>query len=85
MTPERRQTLARAIALIRAASNAESFDAAAVRGALEEMGARFVDDGSTYLLRLAGVSACCNWNGGEHLFTRWAARARAALEESGDA
>lgn len=83
MTPARRQTLTEAIALIRAASNAESFDAAAIRDALIGMGARFID-GNTNTMRLAGVTASCSWDNGEHLLTRWAANARTALEQDDD-
>lgn len=80
MTPARRKLLTDAIDLIRAASNAETFDAAAIRDALIGMGARFID-GNTNTMRLAGVTASCAWDKGEHLLTRWAANARTALEQ----
>jgi hypothetical protein len=83
MTPARRQTLADAIDLIRAASNAEAFDAEAVRTDLIGLGARFID-GNTNTMRLAGVTASCSWDKGEHLLTRWAANARTALQQADD-
>lgn len=83
MTPARRQKLTEAVALIRAASNADSFDAAAIRDALIGMGARFID-GNTNTMRLGGVTASCAWDNGEHLLTRWAANARTALEQDDD-
>lgn len=79
MTPARRKTLTDAIDLIRAASNAETFDASATRNALRVMGAKF---SGTYTIRLAGVTASCTWDVGEHLLTRWAANARKAIAES---
>lgn len=79
MTPARRANLNAAIDLIRAASNAESFNASATRNALRGMGAKFSD---TYTIRLAGITASCTWDEGEHLLTRWAANARKALEQA---
>jgi hypothetical protein len=78
MTPARREKLTAAVDLIRAASNAESFDASGTRNALRAMGAKFSD---TYTIRLAGVTASCTRDAGEHLLTRWAANARRALKE----
>jgi hypothetical protein len=80
MTPERRKTLTEAVDLIRAASNAESFDAPAIREALAAWGATF-PEGNTNTIRLFGITASCTWDAGEHLLTRWAANARKALEE----
>lgn len=79
MNPARRKRLTAAVELIRAASNAESFDAEAVRADLIGLGAAFID-GNTNLVRLAGITASCTWDKGEHLLTRWAAVARTALE-----
>lgn len=89
MTPARRQKLTEAVALIRAASNADSFERDGVTEALVAMGAIFGetpvptddDEDLAFCLILEGVSALCAWDNGEQLITRWAANARAALEE----
>ncbi len=82
MTPARRQKLIAATDLIRAASNADSFDAEAVKTALRELGAKIVDQHTnTYSVRLAGVTASSTYDKGEQLLIRWAANARAALAE----
>jgi hypothetical protein len=82
MSPTRRQKLTRAADLIRAASNADSFDAEAVKNALRAMGAKIVDQHTnTYSVRLAGVTASSTYDKGEHLLVRWAANARVALAE----
>lgn len=82
MTPARRQKLTEAVALIRAASNTDSFDAKAVKDALRQLGARIVDRHSnTNSVHLAGVTASSTYDNGEHLLVRWAANARAVLEE----
>jgi hypothetical protein len=80
MTPARRKLLTDAIDLIRAASNAETFDAVAIRDALIGMGARFFDV-HHHAMHLGGVTARCAWYNGEHLLTRWAANARTTLEQ----
>lgn len=87
MTPATRKTLTDAVDLIRAATNADSFDAPAVRAALERLGARITVSiiwGGTNTIRLAGITASCSWDAGEHLLTRWAANARKALETEGE-
>lgn len=82
MTPALRQKLVAAVDLIRRASNADSFDADAVKNALRGMGAKIVDQHTnTYSVRLAGVTASSTYDKGEHLLVRWAANARAKLAE----
>jgi hypothetical protein len=85
MTPARRKTLTDAVDLIASASNKDQLgdDPQTFRTALIRLGARFVD-GHTNTMRLAGVSASCAWDNGEHLLLRWAANARTALAEATD-
>lgn len=82
MTPARRQKLIAATDLIRRASNADSFDAEAVKAQLRELGAKIDDQQTnTCTVRLAGVTASSTFDKGEQLLIRWAANARAALAE----
>jgi hypothetical protein len=82
MTPAARKKLIAATDLIRAASNADSFDAEAVKNALRGMGAKIDDQQTnTYSIRLAGVTASSTYDKGEQLLVRWAANARTALAE----
>lgn len=85
MKPERRKTLQDALDLIASTTRADEWTsgATAERDALIRLGAQFVN-GNTNTMRLAGVTASCTWNAGEHLLTRWAANARAALAEGDD-
>lgn len=83
MNPGRRKLLTDAVALIRAASNADTFDVPATRAALMRLGVGFVE-GNTNTMKLSGVTASCSWNAGEHLMLRWAANARTALLEDDD-
>jgi hypothetical protein len=82
MTPARRQKLITAIDLIQQVTCDDAWAARAdsTRNALIGMGARFIN-GNTNTMRLAGVTASCAWDKGEHLLTRWAAGARTALEQ----
>lgn len=83
MTPVTRQKLVAATDLIRAASNADTFDVEAVKTALRELGAKIDDQHTnTYSVRLAGVTASSTYDKGEHLLVRWAANARAKLAEA---
>ena len=85
MNPDRRQTLAIAVDLIADVTNHDAWAICteATREALITLGAQFVN-GNTNTMRLAGVTASCTWDNGEHLLLRWAASARAALAEGTD-
>lgn len=85
MTPARRKTLEDALDLIADVTNHDAWAicAEATRDAMIRLGAVFID-GNTNTLRLAGVTASCTWDAGEHLITRWAATARAKLAEGND-
>jgi len=85
MTPARRKTLTDAVDLIASTARADGWatQTGETREALIRLGARFVD-GNTNTMRLAGVTASCTWDAGEHLLTRWAANARAAMAEGDD-
>ena len=82
MTPERRQKLDEALAIIADVNDADAWAmlTAETRTALIRLGAVFVD-GNTNTLRLAGVTASCTFDKGEHLMLRWAANARTAIAE----
>jgi hypothetical protein len=90
MTPARRETLTKAIALIEATTRADAWDtqAEATRQALADLGAEFGKSpgrrNSTNGMLLAGVGAHCKFDKGEHLLLRWAANARTALAEGTD-
>lgn len=83
MTPARRKTLTDAIDLIIDTTRLDLWpiQTASVRHSLADLGATF-PEGNTNTIRLAGVTASCTWDAGEHLLTRWAANARTALEQS---
>jgi hypothetical protein len=83
MTPARRKTLTDAIDLIAHVTRHDAWGmlADSTRAELIRLGATF-PEGNTNTIRLAGVTASCTWDAGEHLLTRWAANARTALEQS---
>lgn len=84
MTPARRNTLQAGIDLVQQVTRDDAWDtrAEATRNALRGMGAKIVDQQTnTYSIRLAGVTASCTHDKGEHLLVRWAANARRALAE----
>jgi hypothetical protein len=93
MTPARRETLTKAIALIEATTRADAWDtqAEATRQALADLGAEFTvrriwfDRADLrFSVKLAGVAGRCDFDKGEHLLLRWAANARTALAEGTD-
>jgi hypothetical protein len=83
MTPARRQKLEAGLAIIREVNNADAWDtrSEAALNALIGMGAKLEEWSLTYTFRLGGVTASCTHDKGEHLLLRWAANARAKLEE----
>lgn len=83
MTPARRQKLEAACRLIQQVTRDDAWDtrAEATRNALVGMGASFTF-GNTNLIRLAGVTASCTYDKGEHLLVRWAANARKTIAEA---
>jgi hypothetical protein len=83
MTPARRQTLTDAIDLITDVTRHDAWGmlADSTRAELMRIGATIYCVGNTNTIRLAGVTASCTWDAGEHLLTRWAANARTALEQ----
>jgi hypothetical protein len=85
MTPARHKLLTDALAIIADVNEADAWDmlTAETRTALAALGATF-PEGNTNTMRLAGVTASCAWDKGEHLITRWAANARAKLAEGTD-
>ena len=85
MTPARRAKLIAAIDLIDAVTRADQWAerAQATRNALIGIGAAFIE-GNTNTMRLAGVTASCTWDKGEHLLTRWAANARTAIDHNAE-
>jgi hypothetical protein len=93
MTPARRETLTKAIALIEATTRADAWDtqAEATRQALADLGAEFTVNriwtertAPRFRVKLAAVTAYCDFDNGEHLLLRWAANARTALAEGTD-
>jgi hypothetical protein len=93
MTPARRETLTKAIALIEATTRADAWDtqAEATRQALADLGATMgtaskIEGGEDlgFCIVLARVMAICDFDAGEHLLLRWAASARTALAEGTD-
>lgn len=82
MTPARRQKLEAALELIRDVNDADAWGTltAETRAALIKLGAAFIN-GNTNTMRLAGVTASCDFDAGEHLILRWAANARNAFKE----
>lgn len=82
MTPARRKTVTEALDLIADVTQHDAWAICteATRDALIRLGAVLID-GNTNTMRLAGVTASCTWDKGEHLITRWAANARIALEQ----
>ncbi len=89
MTPADRQTIEAALALIADINDADAWDTltAETRGGLVKLGATFGENGAApiaqpvHVMTLAGVSALCAFDNGEHLILRWAANARRALAE----
>lgn len=89
MTPADRQTIDTALALIADVNDADAWDmlTAETRAELSKLGASFGETGTApiaqpvHTLTLAGVSAQCAFDNGEHLILRWAANARRALAE----
>ncbi len=91
MTPDRRQKLEEALAIIRDVNDADAWAMLTdeTRAALVKLGAVFgetpvqtpIGEEWPFTLTLAGVSALCRFDGGEHLILRWAANARTALAE----
>ena len=95
MTPDRRQKLEAALAIIADVNDADAWDmlTTETRTALAKLGATFGetplptddDEELAHVLTLGGVTALCGFDNGEHLMLRWAANARAALAEGTDA
>ena len=95
MTPEQRNTLEAALAIIADVNEADAWDmlTAETRAELVKLGATFGetpiptddDEELAHVLTLGGVTALCGFDNGEHLMLRWAANARAALAEGADA
>ena len=91
MTPANRQTIEAALALIADVNDADAWDmlTAETRAGLVKLGAHFLEPAlptppgneRVFTLTLAGVSAQCAFDNGEHLILRWAANARRALAE----
>lgn len=83
MTPNRRQTLEVAVAIIREANGRDQLgdDPLQFRAKLIALGAQFID-GKRNTMKLAGITAALDFDNGEHLLLRWAANARQALAEA---
>ena len=82
MTPDRRAKLEAGISLVQQVTRCDQWDTRAetTREALIRIGASFTF-GNTNQIRLGGVTASCTFDKGEHLLTRWAAKARRAIAE----